>query len=70
MVLQIYPNLEKGVLGLCGETYPTSDDANQAINIKDEEVSGAEEEEGPVLISFPKIEAKPEVSCMSVYVHC
>jgi hypothetical protein len=66
MVLQICTNLEEFVLGPCGETYPTSDDAYQTMNIKAEEVSGAEEEEDPVPISFPKIEAEPGVSCMSV----
>jgi hypothetical protein len=66
MVLQIYTNLEEFVPGPCGETYPTSDDANQTMNIKAEEVSDAEEEEGPVPITFPKIKAEPEVSCMFV----
>jgi hypothetical protein len=54
----------------CGETNPTSGDASEAINIKVEKVSDAEEEEGPVQISFPKIKAEPEVRCMSLYVHC
>jgi hypothetical protein len=45
-------------------------DASQAINVKVEEVSDAEEEEGPVPISFPKIKTEPEVRCMSLYVHC
>jgi hypothetical protein len=40
-------------------------DTTQAINIKVEEVSDAEEEAGPVPIPFPKIKAEPEVSCMS-----
>jgi hypothetical protein len=46
--------------------YPTSDDANQAKNIKDEEVSYAEEEEDPVPKQVLKIKAETEVSCMSV----
>jgi hypothetical protein len=46
-----------------GETYPAPHDANQAVNIK---VSDAEEEEDPVPITFPKIKAEPEVSCL----HC
>jgi hypothetical protein len=50
----------------CGETYPTSDDANKAKNIKAEAVSDAEEEEDPVPITFPKIKTEPEVSCMSI----
>jgi hypothetical protein len=35
-------------MGPYGETYPASHDANQAMNIKVEEVSDAEEEEDPV----------------------
>jgi hypothetical protein len=38
----------------CDETNLTSCDASQAINTK------AEEEAGPVLISFPTIKAGPE----------
>jgi hypothetical protein len=40
------------------------------MNIKAEEVSDIEVEEDPVPITFPKIKAEPEVSCMSLYVHC
>jgi hypothetical protein len=54
----------------CGEPNPTSRDASQAINIKTEEVSDAEEEVGPVPITFPKIKVEPQVRCMSLYVHC
>jgi hypothetical protein len=54
----------------CGEPNPTSGDTSHAIYIKVEEFSDAEEEEGPVPISFPKIKTEPEVRCMSVYVHC
>jgi hypothetical protein len=50
----------------CGEPNPTSCDASQAINIKIEEISDAEDEVGPVPISFPKIKAEPEVRCMSL----
>ena len=42
MVLQNYTNSENEVLGVCGETYTTSDDANQAMNVKAEEVSDQE----------------------------
>jgi hypothetical protein len=70
MFLQNCTNLKKVVPGLCGETYPGSDDANQAMNIKVEEVSDLEEKEDPVPITFPKLKAEPEVSCMPVYVHC
>jgi hypothetical protein len=46
---------------------PTSHDANQAMNIKAEEVSDAEEEEDPMSVTFQEIKAEPEVSCMSLY---
>jgi hypothetical protein len=54
----------------CGEPNPTSRVASQVISIKVEEVSDAEEEVGPVPISFPEIKTEPEVRCMSLYVHC
>jgi hypothetical protein len=54
----------------CGEQNPTSGDASQAIIIKVAIVSDAEQEVGPVPISFPKIKTEPEVRCMSLYVHC
>jgi hypothetical protein len=63
MVLQNCKNLEEEVQGSFGET---SCDADQAMNIKAEEISDAEEEEvDPVPISFLKIKAEPEVSCTS-----
>jgi hypothetical protein len=86
MVLQNYTNLEEVMPGLCGETHPTSYDANQAMRVKAEEVSEikveedpetssafifvAEEvsevimEEDPEPVTFPKIKAGAEVSCM------
>jgi hypothetical protein len=70
MVLQNHTNSEMEVQDPCDESNPTSHEASRAINIKDEEVSDAEEEAGPVPISFPKIKAEPEVRCMSLYVHC
>jgi hypothetical protein len=72
MVLQNCTNLEKFVPGACGEAYQAYHDANQAMNIKAEEVSDAEEEEevGPVPITCQEIKAEPEVSCMSLYIHC
>jgi hypothetical protein len=66
MVLQNHTNSEMEVQDPCGETNPTSLDASQAIIIKAEEVSDAEEEAGPMPISFQKIKAEPEVRCMSV----
>jgi hypothetical protein len=70
MVLQNYTNVEKAVLSPCGETYPTSDDASQAKNIKAEEASDTEEEEDPLPMTFTEIKTETEVSCMSQYVHC
>jgi hypothetical protein len=65
MVLQNRTNSEMEVQDPCGETNPTSGDASQAISTKVEEVSNAEEEEAPVPITFLKIDAEPEVRCMS-----
>jgi hypothetical protein len=48
---------------ICGES---SRDAYQAVSIKAKVLSDAEEENYPVPIIFPGIEAKPEVSCVSV----
>jgi hypothetical protein len=46
------------------QSYPTPHDANQAMNIKAEAVSDAEEEEGPLPMTFIEIKAEPEVSCV------
>jgi hypothetical protein len=70
MVLQNHTYSVMDLRDPCGEMNPISGDASQAINIKVEEVSDAEEEEGPVPISFPKIKAEPEVRRMSLYAHC
>jgi hypothetical protein len=70
MVLQNYTNSENVLGGPYGETYPTCHDANQAMNIKAEEIIGAEEEEDPLPITLQEIKAKSEVSFMSLYVHC
>jgi hypothetical protein len=70
MVLQNHTDSAMEVWDPCGEPNPTSGDASQAISIKVEEVSDAEEEAGPVQITFPKIKAEPEVRCLSLYVHC
>jgi hypothetical protein len=70
MVLQNHTNSAMELRDPCGEPNPTTLDASQVINIKVEKVSDAEEEEGPVQITFPKIKAEPEVRCMSLYVHC
>jgi hypothetical protein len=58
---------QKGVPGLCSETCTSpSPDGNGGINVKSEEVSDVKVEEDPVPISFPRIKAEREVSCMSV----
>jgi hypothetical protein len=70
MVLQNHTYSAMELWDPCGEMNPTSGDASQPMNIKVEEVSDAEEEVGPVPITFPKIKTEPEVRCMSLYVHC
>jgi hypothetical protein len=70
MVLQNYANSENVLAGPYGERYPACHDANQAMNIKAEEVIDAEEEEDPLPITLQEIKAKTEVSCISLYVHC
>jgi hypothetical protein len=70
IVLQNYTDLGNAVPGPCVETCTTSHDATQAMNIKSEEVSDADEKEDPLQITFPKIKEVPEVNCMSLYVHC
>jgi hypothetical protein len=69
MVLKNYTDFGNAVPGPCAETC-TSHDATQAMNIKSEVVSDADEEEDPLLITLPEIKAEPEVSSMSLYVHC
>jgi hypothetical protein len=49
-------------VGPYGEIYPASHDANQAVNIKAEEVSDADEEADPLHIAVQEIKAEPEVS--------
>jgi hypothetical protein len=57
-------------VGPYGETYPASHDANQAMKIKTEEVSDAQDDADPVQITVEEIKTEPEVSCMFLYVHC
>jgi hypothetical protein len=68
--LQSYTNSEIILVGPYGETYPASHDANQAMNIKDEEISDAQEGVDPMGITIQEIKAEPEVSCMFLYGHC
>jgi hypothetical protein len=70
MVLQICTNSENILAGSYDETYTACHDANQAMNIKADEVIDADEEEGPLPITLWEIKVKSEVSFMSLYVHC
>jgi hypothetical protein len=58
MVLHNHTNSAMEELDPCGEPSPTSCDASQALNIKAEEVSVAEEEVSPVPITFPEIKTE------------
>jgi hypothetical protein len=66
VVLQNPTDSEK-VQGPCSEiSSASSREAYQAIATEAEEVSAAEEEEGPIPITFPGIKVESEVSCLSV----
>jgi hypothetical protein len=53
--------------GLCSDRCPTTScDTNQAIRLKEEVLSGAEEEDCPVPFAFVGIKAETEVSYVSV----
>jgi hypothetical protein len=65
VVLQDCMDLEKAALGSCSETCPASShDADQAMDMKVEQVSDVEEEGDPVQITFPGIKAELQVSCI------
>jgi hypothetical protein len=49
-------------MGLYGEMYP----ASQAMNMKTEEVSDAQEDADPLQITVQEMKAEPEVSLCSV----
>jgi hypothetical protein len=70
MVLQSYTNSENVLMGPHGEMYPAWHHANEAMNVKIEGVTDAAEDEDPLRITVQKVKAEPEVSCMSLYVHC
>ncbi|XP_023711818.1 uncharacterized protein LOC111866790 isoform X2 [Cryptotermes secundus] len=53
-------NSENVLVGLYVETYPAGHDANQAMNIKAEEVIDAQEEADPLPITLQKIKPKCE----------
>jgi hypothetical protein len=70
VVLQDLTDLEK-VRDPRREICPASShDAYQAISIKAEKLSDAEDEEDPVPITFPAINLEPEVSYVSVSTLC
>jgi hypothetical protein len=56
--LQNCTNSEKVLVGPYAEIYPASHDANQALNIKAQEVSDAEEEVDPLQITVQEIKAE------------
>jgi hypothetical protein len=70
MVLQNSTNSENVLVGPYGELYPASHDASQAMNIKTEEVSDAQEDADPVQITVQEIKTEPEVGCVFLYAHC
>ncbi|XP_033606309.1 gastrula zinc finger protein XlCGF49.1-like isoform X2 [Cryptotermes secundus] len=55
-----YTHSKNILVGPYGEIYPACYDANQAMNIKAEEVSDTEEEVDPLPITFMEIKAEPE----------
>jgi hypothetical protein len=68
VVLQNSTDLEK-VRGVQSEICPASShDAYQAVSIKVEKLSDAEDEDDPAPITLPRIKLEPEVSCVSVYI--
>lgn len=69
VVLQRYTDSESILEGPYGETYPACHDGDQAMNVKTEDMSATKPEVDPVPITFQKIKAEPQVSCMSLYVH-
>jgi hypothetical protein len=66
MILQDYTNSEVVVLGPYVQTYPESHGSNQAVKIKVEEDSDAQEEVKPLQMTVQEIKTEPEVSCMPV----
>ncbi|XP_023723058.1 uncharacterized protein LOC111872964 [Cryptotermes secundus] len=59
-------NSENSLVGPYGEIYPTPHDADQAMIVKAEAASDAEEEEDLVPITFPEIKAEPEFKWSSL----
>jgi hypothetical protein len=68
VILQDLSDLEK-VRRPHSEIYPASSpEGHQAISIKVEKLSDAEDEEDPAPVTMPGISLEPEVSCVSVCV--
>jgi hypothetical protein len=57
-------------VGPYGELCPASHDANQAMDVKTEEVSDAQDDADPVQITVQEMKPEPEVSCVFLYAHC
>jgi hypothetical protein len=53
--------------GLCSETCVTSYDGNEDIIVQVEATDEQDEEEDPLLISFPAIKSEHEVSCTGMF---
>jgi hypothetical protein len=67
VVLQNCLDLPKFIPDSYHETYLTPHDEYQAISIKVEEVTVTQEDDDPLLITFPEINAEHEVSFMVFY---
>jgi hypothetical protein len=65
---QSYTNSENVLVGPYSETYPTSHGADQAMSIKAEAVSDAEEEEDPLPKTIIEIKAEPEFYYLSILI--
>jgi hypothetical protein len=70
MVLQNYTKSENISVGPYCDTHAACHDANQALNIKAEEISDTGEEKEPVSKTIQEMKVEPEVSYMSLYAHC
>lgn len=68
MVLQKYTDMLKVVPSSCCETCLTSDDRNLIIDTKGEDVSDAQAEVDPLLVTPQVIKAGCEVSYVSVFI--
>jgi hypothetical protein len=62
MVLQKSSNSENVLVGPYGEMYLASHDASQAMDIKTEELSDAQEDADPVQLTVQEMKTESEVS--------